>query len=365
MRSQGIDVAVALERDDFDLDVSLSLPGRGITGIFGPSGSGKTTLLRIVAGLEADARGQIAVAGDTWLDDRESLPPQQRGVGFVFQEPRLFSHLDVRGNFDYAIRRRTDGGAAVDEADIIELLGIGHLVERATSDLSGGEAQRVAIARALLRGPRLLLMDEPLASLDRARRDEVMPFFDRLHAELSVPVLYVTHSIGEICRLCDYLVVLDGGRVAADGDIQQVLTDAGVAILQGEEAGSVIDTTVSAYDVDDALSTLVFSGGSLLVAGRHGATGSRLRLRIRASDVSLTREPASATSILNVVPAQIESLQDAGPGMVLVRLRVADDRLLARVTRRSVRQLGLAPGDQVHAQIKSASIRNIPQGERS
>lgn len=365
MSSGSIDIRVALQREQFALDVSLSLPGRGITGIFGPSGSGKTSLLRVVAGLEAGARGQVAVGGEVWLDDRESLPPERRGVGYVFQEPRLFSHLDVRGNLDYAIRRRAGGSADVDETGILELLGIGQLVDRATRDLSGGEAQRVAIARALLRGPRLLLMDEPLASLDRARRDDVMPFLDRLHAELSVPVLYVSHSIGEICRLCDHLVVLDGGRVAAAGGIQEVLTDAGAPILQGEEAGSVIDTTVSAYDDEDALSTLAFSGGSLLVPGRHGATGNRLRLRIRASDVSLASKPASATSILNVVPARVDSLQDAGPGMVLVRLRVADDRLLARVTRRSVRHLGLGPGDEVHAQIKSASIRNIPRGDES
>ena len=361
MSEEAIELGVALEHEAFRLDVSLTLPARGITGVFGPSGSGKTTLLRVVAGLEPRAKGRVVVGGEVWLDALRCLPPERRGVGYVFQEPRLFSHLDVRGNLDYAVRRRAGAGALVDEAGIVDLLGIGHLIGRAVRDLSGGEAQRVAIARALLRGPRLLLMDEPLASLDRARREEVMPFLDRLHAELSVPVIYVSHSIEEICRLCDHLVVLEAGEVAADGDIRSVLADARAPLLQGEEAGAVIATTVSDYDAADALTTLRFSGGDLLVPGRQGTPGSALRLRIRASDVSLTREPSPATSILNVVPATVESLLDAGAGMTLVRLRVAGDRLLARITRRSARELGLAPGDAVHAQIKSASIRNIPQ----
>jgi len=357
-----IKLAYRLPRPGFSLDVELSLPARGITGILGPSGSGKTTLLRCMAGLERGADGRLEVGGETWEDTAASLslPVHRRRVGYVFQEPRLFRHLDVRRNLDYALRRRDAGTDEVEEARIVDMLGIAHLLSRRVGDLSGGEAQRVAIARALLRAPRLVLMDEPLASLDRRRRDDVMPFLDRMHADLELPIIYVSHSIDEICRLCDHLVVLDDGRVVSSGELQAVLTDPGVGSLQGEDAGVVVETRVLSYSAEDELTELAFAGGELRVAGRHGNAGERLRLRVRASDISLCRERPAATSILNIVPVEVEALDAGSGGTVLVRVAVAGDRLLARVTRRSVRELAIAPGDRLYAQIKSVSIRNVP-----
>jgi molybdate transport system ATP-binding protein len=361
MNAVSINARFRLERPAFRLDVDLDIPLAGITGIFGPSGSGKTTLLRCMAGLERVDDARLAVGDDLWQDSERSvfLPVQSRDVGYVFQEARLFPHLDVRGNLDYSIRRRR-ADAAVDEAAVIELLGIGPLMARRPVDLSGGEAQRVAIARALLRGPRLVLMDEPLASLDRARKDELMPFLDRLHAELSLPIVYVSHSIEEICRLCDHLVVIDDGRVLASGPIQSVLTRAPTRALAGEDAGSVVEAIVESYDAVDELTRLRFSGGEFLVAGAVGRTGERLRLRVRASDVSLVAERPERSSILNILPAVVASIDEAGGGMAIVHLEVGAEVLLARVTRRSVRDLELSPGDRIHAQVKSAAIRNVP-----
>lgn len=361
MSARQISLRYRLARPGFTLDVDLLLPLAGISGVFGPSGSGKTTLLRCIAGLETGAEGRLAVGDDVWEDSASatSLPVQSRDVAYVFQEARLFSHLDVRGNLDYASRRRRSS-AAPDETRVIELLGIAALMKRRTDQLSGGEAQRVAIARALLRGPRVVLMDEPLASLDRARKDELLPFLDRLHAELSLPIVYVSHSIEEICRLCDHLVVLDDGRVDASGDIQSVLTTTRSPSLRGEDAGSVVEVIVEAFDALDELTRLRFSGGQFLVAGSVGRVGERFRLRIRASDVSLVTEKPAGSSILNILPAVVASVDDLDGGMAIVGLEVGSETLLARVTRRSVRDLRLSAGDPVFAQVKSAAIRNLP-----
>ena len=222
-----IQLRYLLELGDFALDVDLELPLRGISGVFGESGSGKTSLLRCVAGLAHPGQGRLVVAGDAWQDSSTGIcrPVHERNIGYVFQEPRLFSHLDVRGNLDYGSKRRRPSAESVSVDQVINLLGLGTLMQRRPAELSGGEAQRVSIARALLRAPRFVLMDEPLASLDRARKDEVLPFLDRLHAELAVPIIYVSHSIDEICRLCDHLVVLDGGRVIADGGLTESWQD--------------------------------------------------------------------------------------------------------------------------------------------
>ena len=351
-----------LPRADFSLDVELSLPAEGVTGVYGASGSGKTTLLRCIAGLEPHAAGRLSVGGDVWEDTHAgtSRPVHERAIGYVFQEPRLFSHLDVRANLDFAKRRRRADAAPVDEGAVLDLLGIADLGSRRPGELSGGEAQRVAIARALLSGPRLVLMDEPLANLDRARRDELLPFLDRLHAQSSLPILYVSHSIDELCRLCDYLVVMDEGRAIASGKLQDVLADGGADRLGGEDLGAIIETRVVAHENRDGLTRLAFSGGELLVAGRAGEPGQGLRLLIRAADVSICRQRPNDSSILNILPAVVDAVRDASPSLAVVRLRVGDERLLARITRRSVRELGLAPGEPVFAQVKSASIRNVP-----
>ena len=362
MSASTLEFRYRLSRAGFALDVELCLPAHGITGLYGVSGSGKTTLLRCIAGLEARAHGRLSIDGDVWEDAGSGIsrPVHERAIGYVFQEPRLFSHLDVRGNLDYAKRRRRADAAPVDEAAVLELLGITDLGSRRTEALSGGEAQRVAIARALLSGPRLVLMDEPLANLDRARRDELLPFLDRLHARLSLPVLYVSHSIDELCRLCDHLVVMENGRAIDSGPLQDVLAGGSADRAGGDDLGAIIETQVLGHDERDRLTRLGFSGGELLVAGHAGQPQERLRLLIRATDVSICRARATDSSILNVVPAVVDEIRDASPSLAIVRLLVGEDSLLARVTHRSVRELGLAPGVRVFAQVKSASIRNVP-----
>ncbi|MDJ0813064.1 MAG: molybdenum ABC transporter ATP-binding protein [Woeseiaceae bacterium] len=347
-----------VERPGFSLDVDLELPLRGISGVFGESGAGKTTLLRCIAGLEAAHASRLSVAGETWEDTQEgiALPVQRRDIGYVFQEPRLFDHLAVRANIDYGRKRRA-GETASNFDHIVELLGLEKLLERRPAELSGGEAQRVAIARALLSAPKLVLMDEPLASLDRARRDEILPFLERLHAEARIPIIYVSHNIDEVCRLCDHLVVMEAGRVLASGVLQDVLVRLDIPVLGGDNAGSIIDGVVASYDGDDDLTRLEFSGGSLWVPGHAGAEGATLRLRTQASDISLCRSRPEQSTILNILPAQVEAIEGSEGPTMLVRLRLGDDRIVARVTRRSVRELGLQEGDSLFAQVKSVAVR--------
>lgn len=354
-------VHYALERQGFSLDVALEVPLTGITGLFGASGAGKTTLLRCIAGLEQSTGGKLIVAGEHWEDSDNRRPVHLREIGYVFQEPRLFAHLDVRGNLDYGRRRSGTADRIPAFEQVVDLLGLEPLLDRMPRELSGGEAQRVAIGRALLRAPRLMLMDEPLASLDAARKEEILPFLDRLHAELSTPIIYVSHNIEEVCRLCDHLVVMEQGRVAAHGELQSVLASIEVPAISGEDAGAVIFGEVAGYDADYDLTTIRFSGGELRVSGCHGQPGSRSRLRIRANDVSLCREAPQQTTILNVLPAKIDAMQAASGAALLLRLDIGSEILLARVTRRSCEDLNLKAGDEVYAQIKAVAVRE-PRG---
>lgn len=350
-----IDMRYRLARGNFNLDVDAQLSMHGITGIFGPSGSGKTSLLRCIAGLENPDASRLVVDGNVWEDSTasERRAAHERRVAYVFQEPRLFPHLDVRGNLDYA-RKRADSGETPDADQIIELLDLESLLARRIDTLSGGEAQRVAIARALLRAPRFLLMDEPVTALDMARRGEILPMIERLHASFGIPVIYVSHDIDEVCLLCDQLVVMQAGRVLASGDLQNVLTRTDLPGLGGDEAGSVLQATVIARDEEYDLTRVAIDAGEMLVAGH--VDGS-LRVRIRAADVSLCREPARATSILNVLPVTITHMREESGPSVLVGLALGEDTLLARITRRSASELGLSPGDKLYAQIKSVSVR--------
>jgi molybdate transport system ATP-binding protein len=352
-----ISARYALQRQDFRLDVDIEIPMRGITGIFGESGTGKTALLRCIAGLESAAQGRLVVAGEVWQDGATGRLIHERDIGYVFQEPRLFPHLDVRGNLAYGQRRGAAG--KVDFDDVVELLGLQRLLDRRTDTLSGGEAQRVAIARALLRGPRFVLMDEPLASLDRARREEILPFLEQLHANLELPIIYVSHSIEEVTRLCDQLLVMEHGRIVANGSLQQVLLHTELPILGGEEAGAVIEARVIAYDSEFNLTQVAFDGGGMWVSGRHDI-GAGLRLRIRANDVSLCREKPGATTILNILPGNIVSIGPDSEASDLVHIALGNEQLLARVTRKSCTELGLRPGDKIMAQIKSVAVRNAP-----
>jgi molybdate transport system ATP-binding protein len=351
----------ALRHPSFRLDVDVEIPMHGITGVYGRSGAGKTSLLRCIAGLETPDKGRLVVAGETWQDRRTSRPVHRREIGYVFQEPRLFDHLDVRGNIEFGARRRRGGRVPSLDA-VVELLGLEQLLGRKPGALSGGEAQRVAIARALLCAPRFVLMDEPLASLDQARKNEILPFLERLHAESSIPVIYVSHNIDEICRLCDHLLVIEDGRIDAAGELQDVLMRTDLPILAGLEAGSVIEGTVAGYDDEDQLLRLSTSAGELWVPGEGRALGSPLRLRVRANDVSLCLTRPTQSTILNILPATVEAIQPEAGGSDLVRLGIGNDKLLARVTRRSVREIGIAEGDELFAQIKSVAVRSQSTG---
>jgi len=343
----------------FTLDADLPMPEKGITALFGPSGSGKTTVLRCMAGLERSPGGFLSVADEVWQDERRGifLPPHKRPLGLVFQEASLFPHLSVLGNLRYGMKRaRNKKGEGFDA--MLDLLGIRALLERTPDSLSGGERQRVAIARALLTRPRLLLMDEPLSALDLKRKLEILPYLERLHDELSIPVLYVSHSLDEVARLADHLILIENGRVTANGPIADILARPDLSAAFAGENGAVLETTVAAHEAD-GLTRLEFPGGKLYIAGNAHAPGSHLRCRIHASDVSLALSAHKDTSILNTLRATVVAIANADtPGHVLVQLQLmgGTSLLLARITERSRQALNITPGLTVIAQVKSVAI---------
>ena len=368
--------------DEFVLDVDLALPAKGVTVLYGQSGSGKTTLLRCLAGLVHAPGGTLRVDGDHWQGDEVFLPTHKRPIGYVFQEPSLFEHLTVAGNLSYAQKRvdlADSSRSALSSEEVIALLGIENLLQRKPNQLSGGEKQRVAIARALFSQPELLLMDEPLASLDTQRKREILPYLEKLRHELEIPIIYVTHSIDELSRLADWVVVLDKGRVVADGSLADVLT-ALDSPLQLDDAGVVLETTILSREAQWALMRVGFSGGELLLADNGRAEGETLRVRVDARDVSLTLSQHTDTSILNALPATVIEISAClSQGAVLVKLglghqsiaaldeskvideqseasRDSSEMLLSRITRRSADYLELAVGSQVWAQIKSVAV---------
>jgi molybdate transport system ATP-binding protein len=350
-----IQACFQLDWPGFSLDVDLTLPGHGVTALFGHSGSGKTTLLRCIAGLERAPHGRLRVGDEVWQDAGRWLPVHRRPIGYVFQEASLFAHLSVLDNLNYGVKRSARSQAS-QLAQAIELLGIGHLLTRKPERLSGGERQRVSIARALAVCPRLLLMDEPLAALDLKRKQEILPYLERLHDELDIPVLYVSHAPDEVARLADHMVVLDQGRVLASGALNDVLGRVDVPAVFADDAGTVLSVTLASHE-DDALSRLSFAGGDIYVAQQPQPVGAQLRCRVHARDISLSLSAATDDSILNRVTAQIEALAPAPtPGHVLVRLNAGGAPLLARVTQRSARALNLAPGMTVFAQIKAVAL---------
>ncbi|MDP1524607.1 MAG: molybdenum ABC transporter ATP-binding protein [Rhodocyclaceae bacterium] len=349
-----IEARFKLDYPGFTLDVDLSLPSSGVTALFGHSGSGKTTLLRAIAGLERVPGGRLMFDGEVWQDENVFLPTHQRPLGYVFQEASLFAHLTVRGNLDYGTKRRPTNA---DFSNIIDMLGIGALLDRKPDRLSGGERQRVAIARALLTQPRLLLMDEPLAALDLARKREILPYLEQLHETLKIPVLYVSHAPDEVARLADHIVALDAGRVVAAGPLAETLARADLPIRLGEDAGVVLDATVAEIDHTWHLARVEFPGGSLWVRDEGHPVGKRLRVRVLARDVSLARAEPSGTSILNHFRVTVRELaDDAHPTLLLARVEAGERSLLARLTRRSAAALELAPGVDVWAQVKAVAV---------
>ena len=352
-------IKLHLPRAGFELAVDISLPRQGITVLYGVSGSGKTSVLRCVAGLERASDALVRIGGEVWQDDAAGVfvPTWRRPLGYVFQEASLFEHLDVRRNLEYGLRRNLAPQAQKALQDAIDLLGIAQLLPRRVQGLSGGERQRVAIARALATQPRLLLLDEPLASLDYARRREILPWLERLRDELGLPMLYVTHAADEMARLADFLVVLEQGRVKAAGPVAEVLTSAAGPLTADGDAGALLQGEVALRDAQWRLARVDFRGGSLWVGDDGLALGRRVRLHVLASDVSVTLEAPRQTSIQNHLPCVVDAVtDDSHPSQALVRLRCGDSVLLARITRRAAHALQLAPQQPVWAQIKSVAL---------
>ncbi len=354
-----IQVRLRLDRAAFTLDVDLQLPPHGITVLFGASGCGKTSLLRCIAGLERARDAFVQVQGEVWQDDAAGvfLPTWRRALGYVFQESSLFEHLNVDANLRYGLRRANSAEARAMLDEAIALLGIGDLLRRRPSELSGGERQRVAIARAMATQPRVLLLDEPLAALDQPRKQEALPWLERLRTHARTPMVYVTHAVQELTRLADHVVVLDQGRVRTQGPLIEVLASLQHPALVGEEVGAVLAGQVVARDSRWHLSRLQFDGGELWLRDAGLAIGQSARLRVLASDVSLSTVQPSPSSIQNVLQGHVDAFAaDTHPSQVLVRVRIGASIVLARLTARSFAQLQLREGQAVWVQVKSVAL---------
>jgi molybdate transport system ATP-binding protein len=352
-------IRLQVPREGFELAVDLTLPATGITVLFGASGSGKTTVLRCVAGLERASRGLVQIGAEVWQDDaaRVFLPTWRRPVGYVFQEASLFEHLSVQANTRYGLKRAGSPGASRALEAAIALLGIGRLMDRMPSQLSGGERQRVAIARALATQPRLLLLDEPLAALDQARKQDILPWLERLRDELKTPMLYVTHAADELARLADHLVVLAQGRVKAEGPAAAVLSSIHSPVLAGDDAGALLSGRVAERDARWHLCRVAFDGGSLWLRDSGLPVGHAVRLRVLARDVGIALGEPQASSVQNHLPCTIvASVPDAHPSQVLVQVSVGASTMLARITARSFVSLGLRPGMSAWLMVKSVAL---------
>lgn len=358
--AQTIHVRLEGKLGAFSLDVDFQAPMQGVTALFGPSGCGKTSILRCVAGLQ-HMSGTIAVGDDVWQDETHFRAPHKRSIGYIFQEASLFQHLSVRKNLTYGERRSKNSGTRIRLDDVVGLLGLAHLIDRDPVHLSGGERQRVSIGRALLSQPRLLLMDEPLSALDRMAKDEILPYFEALHANLSIPIILVSHDISEVERLADHLVALKAGRVVSSGPLNLALTDPDLPFGRGRDSAAVLPATVVRKD-EDGIAVLDVLGTEIFVIGDALEAGHPVRVRIAASDVSIARERPAESSILNLLPARIVGIDPVGGAEANVRLSLAEQKgfdFIARLSKRSLARLDLHVGETIVAQIKSVSFTAI------
>ncbi|MCG9698977.1 molybdenum ABC transporter ATP-binding protein [Vibrio natriegens] len=356
-----ISAKLNINYEDFQLKAELDLPSRGVTVLFGHSGCGKTTCLRAIAGLVRVEQGEVRVNSEQWQswDGKVFLPTFERRIGYVFQEPSLFPHLNVDQNLAYAEKRVKTQPTLFKRDSILQLLGINHLLNRYPSQLSGGEKQRVAIARALLTQPQLLLMDEPLSALDHARKEEFLPYLERLQRVWDLPIIYVTHSVQELARLADHIVLFNQGSIIASGGAQQVMSDAQFSHLFGEEMGSVFDTVVKSRCEKYAMTELSCDDVTFHIPGETANIGERQRCRILASDVGIALDEPVSTTVLNRLPAKIIEIESKSiqSGEALVVLELANQqRLLARVTVKSLHELDLQRDQRVWALIKAVAI---------
>jgi molybdate transport system ATP-binding protein len=364
-----MEIRVEAKRGSFRLDARATFSLHGITVILGPSGAGKTTLLRLIAGLERNASGNIRAGAEKWLDSARGVfvPPHRRAVGFVFQDGRLFPHLTVRGNLDYAARRAR-GGKIPEHDHIMRIFHLDGLGERSPATLSGGEVQRVAIARALFSAPRIMVMDEPLSALDLARRSEALSYIAQIPEAFDIPVLYVTHAIEEAARLADSVAVMNQGRILAMGETGDVLSRLDLAPYLGRfEAGAVLEGRVTAEDRKFGISIVDIDGVRFQVPGLGLPKSQKVRLRIRARDVSIATMKPKGLSIRNVIGVRIEEIaEEKGTAFAELRLRTQRQVLRARVTRASVSELNLEPGRDVYALVKSVAVdRQLLEGRRT
>ncbi len=353
-----IDVDIEQQLGAFHLDARFAAEAP-VVGLFGRSGAGKSTVINAIAGIVTPRRGHIRINNAVLFDAARGidLPPDKRRVGYVFQDALLFPHLDVEANLLYGHRLRPASERFIEPDRVIDLLGLRALLKRRPRALSGGEKQRVAIGRALLAQPRILLMDEPLSSLDVPRKTEVLDYIERLRDQLRIPIIYVSHSVPEITRLADTVVVLSDGKCLAVGDVDNVMGRLDLRPATGRyEAGSLLETRVAAHDSEQQLTTLSFEGGELFVPQLESPVGDRVRARIRARDVSLALEKPVGISILNILPVAVTAIADETGPVIEIQLSTGSSVLTARITRRSVQQLGIHVGQPLYALIKAVSF---------
>ena len=350
-----IECKIKVQLESFTLDANFSIPDRGITVVFGPSGSGKTTLLRAIAGLEKSDDGFLKIGDSVWQKGENFLPTHKRQIGYVFQDAALFDHLDVKGNLNFVVKRAI--GLKEDFIESIHnLLEIKTLLNRKTTQLSGGEKQRVAIARALLTNPKILLLDEPLSALDLKRKNEILPYLDSIHNDLEIPILYVTHSQDEMSRLADHLLLIEDGNIVGSGPVNDMLTRFDMPLSHGGDAVSIIEAEVLKRDSEFNLMHLDFLGGQFIVPDNSFPVQTKVRIRVVARDVSLTKSKQVDTSILNIFPAMVQEIVNEGEAQVMVRLQIKETILLACITRKSSYKLRLEKGSEVFVQVKSVAI---------
>ena len=347
-----------LEVSNFSLKVDTVLPNTGVTAIFGPSGSGKTTLLRCIAGLEKHQQGEISLNNEEWQTSNTSLPAHRRPIGYVFQEANLFPHLTAEENLQFAIKRASKTQPVITYSEVIKLLAIEPILSHYPAQLSGGERQRVAIARALLIQPKLLLMDEPLAALDDALKQEILPYLERLCRQSNIPILYVSHSLDEVIRLADYMLVLEKGRVIEEGETQSLLGKLGTSFSTHQDASVVISGHITQQSDEWGLSWLSFDNHTIMVRQGSEQIGDQLRLRIQSKDVSLSLSEQENSSILNRLTVTIDDMtkDQQDPSMMMVRLLAGKTPILAKITALSAHNLKLKKNQIVIAQIKSVAL---------
>jgi|AGTN01.1.fsa_nt_gi molybdenum ABC transporter, ATP-binding protein len=346
-----------VDRGSFVLNARLELPDKGVTALFGRSGSGKTTLLRCIAGLERQKGGYLNFKGDVWQEGRRFLPTWKRPLGYVFQEASLFPHLRVSQNLEYGYRRVPPEMRHLHKDEVIRLLSLESLLDRYPDEISGGQRQRVALGRALLTSPSLLLMDEPLASLDTASKNEILPFLERLRDELEIPIVYVSHSIDEVIRLADHMVLIDDGQVVAQGELQDLLTHPKLPFVMTETSSAVLHGRVTGTEAGDGLMELDVEGQPLLMNRHPVCGGQAVRIKIMARDVALALQPPQDSSFLNCLKVRLlDSQPGILPSQLLVRLALGKQILLSRISLRSARHLELRPDQELHALVKGVAL---------